>query len=351
MDIEYICENYNTHHLDVVDYLKKYEKSLNKKNIQCLLKSLYFSQGYQLSKINISKYLPLSDLNHSIFLEHEKKSFDEIESINPSKYDFLYFLLNDKISYDTKIYFIENKNISNDFWYDVILESMRYNDLTKIESFLIKYIRPESFNFEKKYNFYNFIINGDNISFQVNKNDRTKYIDIFIKLGFNINDKDISGEPPLYNAIKHKEKKYILSIIKNKPICDIFVGNDHLWAFYLKKMGYEEYNYNIYSYFLKKTSDESLKTSNGKYYLAGILLNRSNSDNNTRKLIKKCFSFYCDKNSFGDISIRERLLNHKRLSKIFIEEETIYLKNKIVEVMHASSPKISSPKVYIKKRL
>lgn len=331
--VAYIIENYQTNYFYTIDFLKDNKKSLNKEILKKIMVGLYFSYKYKISERNLSSYCPYFEISYQEFDEMEKDVFITNNQELPYYKLFLYFLSNDKIDFSLKNTYISSKNIEEEYWYNLIIEAIKFGNLDEISEYLLKHLKNVDFCFDNKVNFYNYVISGDNIISRKKKADYINYIKLFRKLGFDINNKDSTGMVPLHNAIRKKEKQMIVSIIKYKPECDIFIENNHLWNLYLEKFRYDEYNYNVYQYFLKNVSLESLKKMVGGYYLCGRVLNKSNVGNATKELIKKSFSFYNDKNSFKDKTIRERMISHPIIGKLFREEEMIYLENKIIHSM------------------
>lgn len=331
--IEYIIENYQSNYFNTIDFLKDNKKSLNRKILEKIMVGLYFSYSYKISKTDLSSYCPYFEISYEEFNEMEKNIFITNNQQLPCHKRFLDFLSNNKIDFSLKNSYISSKNIEEDYWYKLIIESIKFGKLNEISEYLLKHIKNIEFCFNDKVNFYNYVISGDNIITKKKTSEYINYIKLFKRLGFDINNKDVTEMVPLYNAIRKKEKQMIVSIVKYKPECDIFFENNHLWNFYLEKFRYDEYNYNVYQYFLKNVSVESLKTMVGKYYLAGRVLNKSNIGNATKELIEKCFSFYNDENSFGDKTIRERMINHPIIGKLFRKEEMLYLENKMIQAM------------------
>lgn len=335
--IDYIIENYQSHYFDTIDFLKNNKKMLNKEILKKIIIGLYFSYSYKISKKSLLDYCPYFEISHQEFNEIEENVFITSNQKIPCYKRFIDFLSNDKIDFTLKNEYILSQNIGEDYWYNLVIEAIKFGNLEEISEYLLKHIKNFNFCFNNKVNFYNYVISGDKILIKKNKSEYIKYIKLFKKLGFDINNKDVTEMVPLYNAIRKKEKQMIVSIVKYKPECDLFFENNHLWNIYLEKFRYDEYNYNVYQYFLKNVSVESLKKMVGKYYLAGRVLNKSNVGNATKELIEKCFSFYNDENSFGDKTIRERMINHPRIGKLFREEEMLYLENKMIKAMKNKS--------------
>lgn len=342
--INYIDDNYELNYFNTVDLLNENKHLLNKDLFIDIVKKLYFSYTYVNSKRSVADYCPLFDMTYNDFLKMEESILKDDREALPTVKAFLNFLTNEKVRFDLKNSYIVSKNIPEDYWYKVIIESIRYGDLYNISDFLLKHVKPDNFSFDDKYNFYNFIIQEKNILISKSKRDYINYIKLFKKIGFDINNIDVSGMSPLHTAIMNRKKQYIISLIKYSPKCDIFFDNNHLWNLYLEKFSHHEYNYNVYNYFLKNVPLESLKKDVGGYYLAGRILNKSGFGIATTDLIKKCFAFYNDKNSFKDKTIRERMIRHPVIGKMFRDEEMLYLETKLTKIMHIEcneSPTIS----------
>lgn len=335
--IDYIIDNFQSNYFDTIDFLKDNKKSLNREILKKIIVGLYFSYSYKITKTNLENYFSYFEVSRQEFDEIEKDTFIKDNQKLPSPKRFIDFLSNDKIDFTLKNNYITSQNIDEDYWYDLVIESIKFGNLNEISEYLLKHLKNVNFCFNNKVNFYNYVISGDNILIKKKTSEYIKYIKLFKRLGFDINNKDVTEMVPLYNAIRKKEKQMIVSIVKYKPKCDLFFENNHLWNIYLEKFRYDEYNYNVYQYFLKNVSVESLKTMVGEYYLAGRVLNKSNVGNATKELIEKCFSFYTDENSFGDKTIRERMINHPRIGKLFREEEMLYLENKMIKAMKNKS--------------
>lgn len=331
--IDYICENYYSHYVDTIRLLEENRSLLNLELFKNLIKKLYFSIDYKNSKKDISNYLSFFNISYQDLDMIENSALLNDNQELPSYLSFINFLTNEKISFHLKNSYIISKNISENYWYDVIKGAINFGCLEDISEYLLRHIKNIDFCFNDKQNFYNYIIYGKNILTKKTKKDYISYIKLLKKIGFDINNKDVTGITPLHNAILKKEKQYIISIIKYSPECDIFIDNNHLWNIYLERFSHDEYNYNVYQYFLRKVPLESLKKDVGGYYLAARILNKSGFGLATKELIRKCFSFYNDKNSFKDKTIRERMIKHPRLGKMFREEEMLYLENKMIEAM------------------